>query len=103
MTKIVARGVRLEYRLPGARPVVALDGVDLDVQDNEFLAIIGPSGCCKSTFLYILGGFIQPTSGEVRVDGRRVEAPGPERGMVFQHFALFPWKTVLGNVLYGLE
>jgi NitT/TauT family transport system ATP-binding protein len=101
--KITARGVRLEYRVPGARPVVALDGIDLDVRDNEFLALIGPSGCGKSTFLYIVGGFVQPTSGEVRVDGRRVEAPGPERGMVFQHFALFPWKTVLGNVLYGLE
>ncbi len=103
MSKIVARGVRLEYEGGAGRRLLALGGVDLEVGDNEFLALIGPSGCGKSTFLYIVGGFIRATGGEVLVDGRPVRDTGPDRGMIFQHYALFPWRTVRGNVLYGLE
>ncbi|MEA2870852.1 MAG: NitT/TauT family transport system ATP-binding protein [Hyphomicrobiales bacterium] len=81
---------------------LALSDISLDVAEGEFVSILGPSGCGKSTLLYIVGGFVTPTSGAVRVKGLGVTGPGPDRGPVFQEFALFPWKTVLGNVMYGL-
>jgi len=85
------------------REVVALSGVALNIYHREFVAILGPSGCGKSTLLYMLGGFIPVEQGRILIDGRPVAGPGPDRGIVFQHFALFPWKTVRQNVLYGLE
>jgi NitT/TauT family transport system ATP-binding protein len=81
----------------------ALADITLNVPAGQFLSILGPSGCGKSTLLYIVGGFVQPSAGSVRVDGRAVTGPGPDRGPVFQEFALFPWKTVQGNVRYGLD
>src|SRR5947199_5992270 len=81
---------------------LALSDISLDVADGEFVSILGPSGCGKSTLLYIVGGFVSPSEGAVRVKGAVVTGPGPDRGPVFQEFALFPWKTVLGNVMYGL-
>src|SRR6185503_1183013 len=68
-----------------------------------FVALLGPSGCGKSTLLYLIGGFLPIETGSISVEGHRVDAPGRDRGIVFQHFALFPWKTVLENVAYGLE
>jgi NitT/TauT family transport system ATP-binding protein len=82
---------------------LAITDVALAVTAGEFVSILGPSGCGKSTLLYIVGGFITPSTGSVTVNGRPVTGPGPDRGPVFQEFALFPWKTVLGNVMYGLE
>ena len=81
----------------------ALLDISLTVRRGEFVAILGPSGCGKSTLLYIVGGFEHASSGTVRADGRVVDRPGPDRGPVFQEFALFPWKTVLGNVAAGLR
>jgi NitT/TauT family transport system ATP-binding protein len=83
--------------------VVALDHFNLDVDDGEFVAIVGPSGCGKSTFLHILGGFETADSGEMIVNGTTVSRPGPDRGMLFQEYALYPWRTVRGNVLWPLE
>lgn len=75
----------------------------IKIREGEFLAITGPSGCGKSTFLEIVAGLIGPTSGSIYIDGKPVSGPGHDRGIVFQGYALFPWRTVLGNVAYGLE
>src|SRR5689334_11428925 len=80
---------------------LALSDISLTVEDGAFVSILGPSGCGKSTLLYIVGGFVRPTKGVARMKGRAITGPGPDRGPVFQEFALFPWKTVLGNVMYG--
>jgi NitT/TauT family transport system ATP-binding protein len=101
--QIVIEGVSHVYRPPRGRAVLALDQVSLEVANREFVALLGPSGCGKSTLLYLIGGFLPVETGAVRVDGKPVSAPGPDRGIVFQHFALFPWKTVRSNILYGLE
>jgi NitT/TauT family transport system ATP-binding protein len=91
------------YRPPRGRPVLALEDVSLEVRPREFLALLGPSGCGKSTLLYLIGGFMPIETGTIAVNGKPVEGPGPDRGIVFQHFALFPWKTVRANIAYGLE
>jgi NitT/TauT family transport system ATP-binding protein len=100
---IEVQGVSHTYRTPDGRDIPALDDVSIRFGEKEFVALLGPSGCGKSTLLYLIGGFLPVGSGEIRVDGRPIAGPGPDRGIVFQHFALFPWKTVRDNVLYGLE
>jgi len=102
-SQIVIDGVSHLYRPPRGREVLALDQVSLAVQNREFVALLGPSGCGKSTLLYLIGGFLPVETGTIAIDGNPVAGPGPDRGIVFQHFALFPWKTVRGNILYGLE
>ena len=82
-------------------PVEALSGIDFSVDRREFLAVVGPSGCGKSTLLSLIAGFSAPSSGEVVFDGKAVTGPGPERGVMFQDYALFPWRTVAGNVEFG--
>jgi len=83
--------------------IVALNGMNLDIACNEFICVVGPSGCGKSTILNIIAGLLEPTSGEVLVDGKRVEGTGVDRGVVFQQYALFPWLTVKKNILFGLR
>ena len=100
--KLHAHDVRKTFVSRNGKRVLALDGIDVTARPGEFVSLVGPSGCGKSTLLYILGGFVQPDAGTVECDGAIVRGPGPERGIVFQEFALFPWKTVLGNVEYGL-
>jgi NitT/TauT family transport system ATP-binding protein len=80
---------------------LALSEISLTIEDGAFVSILGPSGCGKSTLLYIVGGFVSPTEGVAKVRGKAIAGPGPDRGPVFQEFALFPWKSVLGNVMYG--
>jgi NitT/TauT family transport system ATP-binding protein len=103
MAQIVIDGVRHMYRPPRGKPVLALEDVSLEVREREFVALLGPSGCGKSTLLYLIGGFLPVEGGRIAIDGNAIAGPGPDRGIVFQHFALFPWKTVRGNILYGLE
>jgi len=85
------------------QPRRALDGVDLHVDPGEFVAIVGASGCGKSTLLRVVAGLEEPTSGAVDIDGDPIIGPGPDRGMVFQSYTLFPWRTVAENVAFGLE
>lgn len=100
--KISVQGIRKTYPLK-SEEFVALDHVDLDIADNEFVTVVGPSGCGKSTLMNILAGLETPTSGTALVDGKAVSAPGPERGVIFQQYALFPWLTVRKNVEFGLK
>jgi NitT/TauT family transport system ATP-binding protein len=104
MIKIRAEDIRKEFpaRKDGERSI-ALAGINLDIMKGEFFAIVGPSGCGKSTFLEIMAGLIKPTSGSIYIDGVPIIGPDHNRGIVFQGYALFPWRTVMGNVAYGLE
>jgi NitT/TauT family transport system ATP-binding protein len=100
---IVIDDVMHEYHPPRGRPVLAIDRLNLEIRPREFIALLGPSGCGKSTLLYLIGGFLPIQHGRIVVNGKPVIGPGPDRGIVFQHFALYPWKTVRENVLYGLR
>lgn len=86
---------------PTVPPVIALDNIKLKVAEGDFVALLGPSGCGKSTLLNLIAGFEAPTSGALHVNERPVQAPGPDRGVVFQEAALFPWLTVWENVIFG--
>ncbi len=100
------RCVGVTKQFPGRRRqpgTVALDGIDLQVAANELVCIVGASGCGKSTLLNIVGGLEEATAGTVEVDGAPVIGPGPDRGMVFQAYSLYPWKTVAENIRFGLE
>jgi NitT/TauT family transport system ATP-binding protein len=87
----------------GRAPVMALDGVDLTIQTQEFVCLLGPSGCGKTTLLKAIMGLVSLDAGDVRIDGRPMSGPGPDRAMVFQNFALLPWADVMTNVAFGLE
>lgn len=83
--------------------VLALDGICMEIRDKEFATILGPSGCGKSTLLRIIAGLTPPTTGRAMLDGRLIEGPGKDRGMVFQNYTLFPWLTVQENIEFGLR
>jgi NitT/TauT family transport system ATP-binding protein len=91
------------FQTSGRQSHLAISDISLRIEDGAFVTILGPSGCGKSTLLYIVGGFVNPTEGVAKVKGAAITGPGPDRGPVFQEFALFPWKNVLGNVMYGLR
>ncbi len=91
------------YDLYAGHDLEAIEDVSLEIRTGEFVTILGPSGCGKTTLLNIVAGFIPPTRGELILNDRRIQGPGPDRGVVFQSFALFPWKTVLDNVGFGLK
>ncbi|MEY8386211.1 ABC transporter ATP-binding protein [Oscillospiraceae bacterium 38-13] len=98
--KIEIKDVVKEYRGDHGT-TVALNGVNLNILENEFVCVVGPSGCGKSTLLNVLAGLHEASSGECFLDGKRIEGTGVERGVVFQQYALFPWQTVIQNVMFG--
>jgi len=100
--KLVIERVGKRFDTYGHGSTVAIEDLSLDVRQGEFLAIVGPSGCGKTTVLNMLAGLETPTTGSVAIDGRPITGPAPERGVMFQDYALFPWQTVEGNVGFGL-
>jgi NitT/TauT family transport system ATP-binding protein len=104
MTALEITGLQKNYvDSYSGEEVTAIGDVSFSVDEGEFVSVLGPSGCGKTTVLNIVAGFVNLTEGSVVVDGQEVGGPGPDRGVVFQSHALFPWKTVLGNVVFGLR
>jgi NitT/TauT family transport system ATP-binding protein len=108
IAKIRFEHVRKEFLVRGkgggpAQSFTALDDITLDVRAGEFLALVGPSGCGKSTLLDLLGGLTAPSSGRILLDGKAIEGPARDRGIVFQQYALFPWRTAAQNIEFGLD
>ncbi|WP_426164163.1 ABC transporter ATP-binding protein [Pseudoduganella sp. R-31] len=101
-THIDVKGVNKVFKTDN-REVVALRDINLQIPQGQFVCLLGPSGCGKSTLLNAIAGFSLPSSGEITADGQLITGPGPERGMVFQEYALFPWMTVEKNIAFGLE
>jgi len=102
--KIAIRDLRLEYvSEERGTSHLAVDALSLDIYENEFLCVVGPSGCGKSTLIAAIAGFLKPRAGRLEMDGRAITRPGADRGVVFQEYALLPWKTVLDNVGLGLK
>lgn len=101
-SKIEVKRLTKVFNSPGGS-VKALENLSFTVKPYELLCIVGPSGCGKSTLLQIIAGLEKPTSGKVLLNGRRIEGPGPDRCLIFQESTLFPWRTLLQNVEYGLE
>ncbi len=101
-TQISIRGLGKTYKTDDSE-TVAIEDFSLDVKKGELISIVGPSGCGKTTLLRMIAGLLDPTSGEITIDGRQCRGPGPDRGMVFQDYALFPWRSVRKNVEFGLE
>jgi NitT/TauT family transport system ATP-binding protein len=102
-TKIEFRRVHKTFKTRTNEQFAAVQDLNLKVRTGEFMVIVGPSGCGKSTLLDLLAGLTQPTSGQVLIDGKPIQGPALDRGIVFQQYALFPWRTALGNVEFGLE
>jgi NitT/TauT family transport system ATP-binding protein len=100
--RIVFDHASVRFPTPGG-PLLVVDDVSFAIADGEFVALIGPSGCGKTTMLNLVAGFVQPTAGRVLLDGRPITGPGPERGVIFQEYGVFPWLTVAQNIDFGLR
>ncbi|WP_026840857.1 ABC transporter ATP-binding protein [Citrifermentans bremense] len=103
VSKIQLRNVEKRFRSARGDQQIALSRLDLDIKAGEFVCLVGPSGCGKTTLINLMAGFEKPTSGSVLIDGEPVTAPNPDHIMIFQDYGLYPWRTVLGNVLFGLQ
>jgi NitT/TauT family transport system ATP-binding protein len=102
MAQIIVNNVQKVFKTPG-KDVIALKDINLEIKQGEFVCLLGPSGCGKSTLLNAVAGFALPSAGEITVEGKKITGPGPDRGMVFQEYALFPWMTITQNIAFGLE
>ena len=103
MSEIVIDRVSKVFGEGGARPFTAIEDVDFRVADREFISVVGPSGCGKTTLMRMVAGLESVSRGEIKVGGKPVRGPGPDRAVVFQQFALFPWKTVRENIVFGMR
>lgn len=101
-SKIIVKHIDKVYK-SNKKSTIAIQDTSIDIQDNDFVCIVGPSGCGKSTMLRMLAGLDFPTAGEIIVNDKKVTGPGPDRGMVFQSYTLFPWMTVEENIKFGLK
>lgn len=101
MGHVKVSGVSRRFIKEGSGSTLALDNVSLEINDGDFVCFIGPSGCGKTTLLRIISGLDAPDEGEVYLNGEKIDSPGPDRGMVFQEYSLFPWKSVIDNILFG--
>jgi len=101
--KIEFQKVSKTFQVRNSTEFTAIDEISLEVKTGEFMCIVGPSGCGKSTLLDLLAGLTMPSSGQILLDGRPIKGPALDRGIVFQQYALFPWRSALGNVEFGLE
>ncbi len=102
MAQIIINNVQKVFKTPG-KDVIALKDINLEIKQGEFVCLLGPSGCGKSTLLNAVAGFALPSDGEITVEGKNIIGPGPDRGMVFQEYALFPWMSISQNIAFGLE
>ncbi|MBQ1450519.1 MAG: ABC transporter ATP-binding protein [Eggerthellaceae bacterium] len=102
MPSIVFKDVDYAY-VDNNETYVALEGIDLEISDGEFVCLVGHSGCGKSTMLSLIAGLEMPTHGQVLIDGRVVDGPGPDRSIVFQNYSLFPWQTAVKNVMFAMQ
>jgi NitT/TauT family transport system ATP-binding protein len=102
-TKIVLRGVEKRFRSAKGNEQVALASVDLEIRAGEFVCLVGPSGCGKTTLINLMAGFEKPSAGSIIIDGKSVDGPDRDHIMIFQDYGLYPWRTVLGNVIFGLQ
>ncbi|WP_208352482.1 ABC transporter ATP-binding protein [Pseudaestuariivita rosea] len=103
MSEIVIDNITKIFGEGGAKPFTAIKDVDFHVKDREFISVVGPSGCGKTTLMRMVAGLETVSRGEIRVAGKPVKGPGPDRAVVFQQFALFPWKTVRENIVFGMR
>lgn len=101
MGRLTVTNVSRTFKKENGVPIGALDYVNLEIKDKEFVCFIGPSGCGKTTLLRIIAGLDKPTSGEILLDGTKITVPDAKRGMVFQEYSLFPWRTVIDNIAFG--
>lgn len=101
--KLKAESVSKVFHTQDGHAVHAIEEINLNVKEGEFIALLGPSGCGKSTFLFMVAGFENPSNGTLVLDGAEIEGPSPNRGIVFQEYVLFPWRTVKQNIVFGLE
>jgi NitT/TauT family transport system ATP-binding protein len=97
------RNLSKDFPVPGNEPIRALSDLNLDVDDKEFISVLGPSGCGKTTLLRLIAGLETATSGSIEIDGQLISGPSPKMAMIFQEYSLYPWRTILDNVTFGLE
>lgn len=102
MALLEIKGVSKQFFADG-KEMIALQDINLNIDENEFVCFIGPSGCGKTTLLRIIAGLEEASAGTILLDGKSIKGPGPERGMVFQEYSLFPWRKVIDNIVFGLE